>query len=75
MTTFIPQTALVARTEIRAGMPAAYLVLAATGAADWTSDPAAATPFASMREATRAAMRLPAALKAYGLPHGAESVH
>ena len=39
-----------------------------SGATDWTPDPKAATAFASMREAARAALRLPAAVRAYGLP-------
>lgn len=68
------QLALVSRTEPRPGAPASYLMLSPAGAADWTHDPAAATAFASMREATRAAMRLPAALKAYGLPQRSETL-
>jgi hypothetical protein len=47
---------------------ASYLHLLPTGRAEWTSDAAAATVFASMREATRTAMRLPSALRAFGLP-------
>lgn len=49
-----------------------YLVLYPTGRFAWTSDPAQATPFASMREAARMALRLPAELKAYGLPRKVE---
>lgn len=67
-----PQLALVSRSEARPGAQQSYLMLTPAGAADWTNDPKAATAFASMREATRMAMRLPAALKAYGLPHRAE---
>ena len=59
-----PHPALVSRP----GVPASYLMLRSNGGADWTLDPAAATPFASMREATRAALRLPSSVKAYGLP-------
>ena len=70
-----PALALVSRSEARPGAPPSYLMLSSTGAADWTHDPTAATAFASMREAMRAAMRLPAALKAYGLPHRGEALH
>ncbi|HEX3887942.1 MAG TPA: hypothetical protein VHW05_10630 [Phenylobacterium sp.] len=71
-----PTPALISRTEIRAGAPAAYLLLTAAGAADWTTDPRLATAFPSMREAARMALRLPANLRAYGLPRGAEvSLH
>jgi hypothetical protein len=67
---YAPQPALVSRSD---GRDAAYLMLSDAGAADWTRDPAAATAFASMREATRAALRLPASLKAYGLPQRTEA--
>jgi hypothetical protein len=68
--------ALVSRTDVRPGAPPCYLILSEAGAADWTSDPARATAFASMREATRMALRLPASVRAYGLPRQAEiSVH
>jgi hypothetical protein len=60
--------AVVSRTEMRPGAPASYLFLTETGTAGWTGDPGRATTFASMREAARMALRLPAALKAYGLP-------
>jgi len=69
-----PAPALVSRTEARPGAVASYLILSASGAAEWTADPKQATAFASMREATRQAMRLPAAVKAYGLPRGAEDL-
>ncbi|THD64707.1 hypothetical protein [Phenylobacterium sp.] len=69
-----PAPALVSRTEARPGAMASYLILSADGAADWTADPTQATAFASMREATRQAMRLPSSLKAYGLPRGAEGM-
>jgi hypothetical protein len=46
----------------------AFLKLMGAGEPVWISDPAEATRFASMREAMRMAMRLPGALRAYGLP-------
>lgn len=49
-----------------------YLQLTPLGGSVWTEDPEAATAFASMREATRFATRLPAALRAFGLPRGPE---
>jgi hypothetical protein len=67
-----PMPAVVSRTDVRAGAPVSYLLLTEAGAADWTGDPAQATTFASMREAARMALRLPAALRAYGLPRNAE---
>jgi hypothetical protein len=68
--------ALVSRTEVRPGAPPCYLILSDTGQPDWTADPQAATAFVSMREAMRMAMRLPASVRAYGLPRQAEvSLH
>ena len=61
---YVPHPALVSRP----GAPASYLMLTPAGQADWTLDPSSATPFASMREATRAALRLPSSVKAYSLP-------
>ena len=61
------QAAVVSRPSLRSDDPASYLQLSPEGRASWTTDPQSATPFASMREAMRAAMRLPAALKAFGL--------
>lgn len=49
-----------------------YLFVTPLGQTVWVDDPEAATAFASMREATRAAMRLPASLRAYGLPREPE---
>ncbi len=46
---------------------AQYLRLDLAGAI-WVADPAQATPFSSMREATRMAFRLPAAERAFGMP-------
>lgn len=59
--------ALVSRPVLRADEPASYLMLNPQGQAAWTTDPATATSFASMREAMRAAMRLPSNLRAFGL--------
>jgi hypothetical protein len=72
LTPFQPMPALVSRP----GATASYLMLSETGVADWTPDPKRATAFASMREAARMALRLPAYLRAYGLPRQSEvAVH
>lgn len=63
----LAHTAVVSRPTLRADDPASYLMLTPQGQAAWTHDPATATSFASMREATRAAMRLPSNLRAFGL--------
>jgi hypothetical protein len=63
--------ALVTRPLLRPRDPDQYLLLTPRGAL-WTTDPVAATPFESMREATRAAARLPAVLRAFGLPRASE---
>lgn len=68
----LPLPALVARPGARADERPSYLQLTALGLATWTGDPRAATAFDSMREATRAAFRLPGALRAYGLPLSVE---
>ena len=47
---------------------AEYLRLDAEGAPVWVRDPSFATAFPSMRDAARAALRLPSALRAFGLP-------
>jgi hypothetical protein len=44
-----------------------FLKLSADGQLDWVADPSGATPFESVREATRRALRLPAKLRAFGL--------
>ena len=49
-----------------------YLLLTPDGKTAWVDRPDAATAFASMRDAARAAARLPACLRAFGLPRGAE---
>lgn len=66
--------AIVAKTDVvRAAKQ--YLVLTPAGASMWVDDPVAATPFCSMREATRMAMRLPANQRAYGLPCEGSAAH
>jgi hypothetical protein len=45
-----------------------YLQISETGGVDWVQDPDAATPFTSMREAARMAVRLPAEQRAFGVP-------
>jgi hypothetical protein len=45
-----------------------FLRLTPAGQPAWTQDAGAATEFPSLREATRAAMRLPAEQRAFGLP-------
>jgi hypothetical protein len=65
--------AIVSRGGALSGESERYLVLCPDGRSDWTSDPQCATAFVSMREAARMAFRLPANLKAYGLPLSAEA--
>ncbi len=62
-----PHPAVVARNPI-AGDAEQYLTLSPQGAPSWTCDLKAATPFTSMREATRMALRLASADRAFGLP-------
>jgi hypothetical protein len=64
--------AIVARPALQGDKPDGYLRLDAHGQPNWTKDPADATAFVSMREAARAAFRLPAGLRAYGLPRSLE---
>ena len=47
---------------------ACYLLVTDGGVLEWVGDPGAATPFASMREAARMAVRLPAVQRAFGVP-------
>lgn len=63
-----PPPAFVARIADYAGDGPAYLRLAEDGAMEWVAAQSDATPFPSMREATRHATRLPARLRAFGLP-------
>jgi hypothetical protein len=64
--------ALVARPSLRAIDPSQYLLMSPEGTAAWVGDPAAATAFESMREAMRAALRLPGSVRAFALPRGVE---
>jgi hypothetical protein len=64
-TTTRPHPAVVSKTV---GEQAEYLRLDPQGAAAWVRDPAFATAFASMKDAARAALRLPSTLRAFGLP-------
>jgi hypothetical protein len=59
--------ALVSRATGAAMFGDRYLVVAENGRYEWTNDPSKATAFASMREAARMALRLPATLRAFGL--------
>jgi hypothetical protein len=65
---FHPQSALVARADPAVGLAERYLRFGPEGHAAWIEDPDSATPFTSLREATRAAMRLPAEMRAFGVP-------
>jgi hypothetical protein len=64
----VHRSAVVSRAPVQPWDAQRYLQLTGAGPANWTSDPLAATAFESMREATRAALRLPGALRAFGLP-------
>lgn len=69
---YVATPAVVVRPPRGPSDPGQYLILTPMGAAHWTADPRAATAFESMREATRAALRLPGAVRAFGLPLHAE---
>ena len=60
--------AFVARIADYAADGPAYLRLTEDGATEWVASQSDATAFASMREATRHATRLPARLRAFGIP-------
>jgi hypothetical protein len=64
--------ALVSKSGPSQTSPAEYLQLADDGAMTWVHDPLAATPFPSMRDAMRMALRLPAKLRAFSLPREGE---
>jgi hypothetical protein len=68
----IPHAAVVSRRGLDPKAPGLYLQLSTEGPPRWTRDPEAATAFESMREASRAAARLPAALCAYSMPREVE---
>ena len=65
--------AVVARSDALHKAKAQFLQFSPDGAARWIDDPGDATAFESMREATRAAIRLPAALRAFSMPRPADS--
>lgn len=64
--------ALVSRPVREADSACQYLVITPSGRWDWTTDAEVATTFASMREAARAALRLPGSVRAFGLPRDTE---
>lgn len=66
MQSFTSTGALVSKCNPSA--PEEYLQLSDDGAMSWVHDPLIATPFASMRDATRMALRLPAKLRAFSIP-------
>lgn len=68
----IDRPALVSHAPRRPDEPVEYLQLGAGARAGWTRDLSGATRFPSMRDAMRAALRLPARLRSYGLPLAAE---
>jgi hypothetical protein len=67
-----PALALIAVADHARNDSHQYLQITSDGAAIWVADPEVATPFPSMREATRIAFRLPARLRAFGLPREPE---
>lgn len=64
--------ALVSKAAPAADAPERYLLVTPRGETVWVDDPETATAFVSMREAARMALRLPAALRAFGLPREPE---
>jgi len=66
--TLAASPAVVSRPPGRPADPDQYLRFNPGGAVDWTSHPEEAATFASMREAARAALHLPAAVRAFALP-------
>jgi len=62
--------AIVSRAAERPGGLQRYLVLEESGSANWTADATSATVFGTLREAVRASLRLPANVRAFGLPLG-----
>jgi len=63
--------ALVARRPVGADHDE-YLHLTTGGGVIWVDDPVIATSFETMRDATRAAVRLPSGLRAFSLPRQPE---
>jgi hypothetical protein len=68
----VSHAAIVSRRELDPKAPGLYLQISTEGPPRWTHDPEAATAFVSMREASRAAARLPSALCAYSMPREVE---
>src|ERR1700687_583668 len=68
----ISHAAIVARRERDSKASDRYLQLSCDGPPRWTCDPEAATAFESMREASRAAARLPASACAFSMPREVE---
>jgi hypothetical protein len=66
------QPAIVSRLVSPTKATSLYLQLTAESTPLWISDAEGATCFASMREATRAAARLPASTRAFGVLRQAE---
>ncbi len=65
---FTQHAAVVMRPPMQAKDPELYLAVKPNGVAGWTDDVEAATIFDSMRDAARAALRLPSGYRAFGLP-------
>ncbi len=66
--------ALVSKAGESPAAPAWYLLVTPEGAVRWVRDPRTATAFPTLKDATRFAVRLPARLRAFGLPRGSELV-
>ena len=64
----IPHVAIVSRCDNLHHGKEQFLQYGAQDTPRWVDQPEGATAFESMREATRAAIRLPADLRAYSLP-------
>jgi hypothetical protein len=74
--TLTQTAAIVAKPETLGLDGERYLLITPAGSAAWIEQPEAATAFASMREATRMAARLPSVLRAFSLPQTVElTVH
>jgi len=65
---FTARPALVSRPSPRSHEPSQYLLVTQAGSLNWTPKPEAATVFNSMKEATRAAVHLPGAVRAFAVP-------
>ena len=69
---FDDHSALVVRPAVAKRDPELYLCLRPNGSVAWTDDVEAATAFESMKEAARAALRLPGGYHAFGIPRRTE---